>query len=246
MEFNEVREKIASRGHWFVIVGPGEEREEESTEYPRDKYNILKQLGIQHRGWPYPYFPGIDNEKPFASLIFEDQKIKGCSDFQHQKECFTLFKSNQFVSIKAIGEDWVDESENLQNSELKDYEPGEILSFVSTTYSFTEVFMFVKNLVDSDLYKTHNNFYFKFQYQKLRGRTLKIFGKDRIGFSMDYKSNSAAICVCELFLEKEYFMTNWRKILLEGCIKFYKNFGSYEPSEKVIESDINNFINRRF
>jgi len=47
MEFNEVREKIASRGHWFVIVGPGEEREEESTEYPRDKYNILKQLGIQ-------------------------------------------------------------------------------------------------------------------------------------------------------------------------------------------------------
>lgn len=243
MNFNEVRDKIASRGHWFIIVGP--ENKEEDNTHPRDKYNILKQLAIQHRGWPYPYFPEINDNQSFSSLTFEEQKVKGCTDFLHRKECFTLFKSNQFISIKAIGEDWIDEAEHLQDSDLKDYKPGEVLSFVSTTYSFTEVFMFVKNLVNSDLYKTSNNFYFKFQYQKLKDRTLKIFGGNRIGFSMDYKSTSPAISVCELLLEKEYFTTNWNEILLNGCMEFYKYFGSYEPNEKVIKSDINNFINRK-
>ncbi len=244
MEFSKVREKIASRGHWFVIVGPVEENT--NKDHPREKYKILQNSAVRYRGWPYPYFPEINNREPFSSVVFERGKIKGCSDIEHHKECFTLFESNQFVSIKGIPEDWVDESPYLQSSPLKEYSKGEVLSFVTTTNSFTEVFLFVKNLVNSDLYKDTQNFYFKFQYQKILDRALKIFGGNRIEFSMDYKSLSPAITVCDLLLNKEYFTTNWKNILIKSCREFYKNFGSYEPNEKVIESDIDNLINRRF
>ena len=244
MEISKIRNKIASRGHWVVILAPLDNQVSNNT-HPRDKYKILSEQSVEYRGWPYPYFPDINNAQEWDEISTEDD-INGCVDYEHHKECFTLFKSNQFVDIRGIPEDWVDESTFLQGGELKGYKDGEVLSFVSTTYFFTEVFLFIKNLINSDLYKDTNNFHFKFHCQKTKGRSLKIFGHERIDFSMDYKSTAANIKICEFIFTKDQFANNWEKMLIDCCIGFYKFFGTYEPSVKVIQSDIENLVNRRY
>lgn len=244
MEISQIRDKTTSRGHWIIILEPLESNT--SNIHPRDRYKILTEQSVRYRGWPFPYFPDINTSKLENEFVEISDDISGGIDHQHYKECFTLFKSGQFVTINGVSEDWVDESELLQFSPLKSYKQGEVLSFVSTTYLLSEMFLFIKNLISSELYKKNNNFMLKIYLQKNKGRSLKIFDPLRVEFSMDYKSSAENIAIYKEAFTKEHFIKNWKDILIECCIKFYKFFGTYDPNVKVIESDIDNLINRRY
>jgi hypothetical protein len=246
MEISQLKEKIKSRGHWVVILEPLIPKEFSPETHPIDKYKILSNQAVRYRGWPTPYFPkvnSLDKEKEDLEI---SEDITGGIDWEHYKEVFTLFNSGQFVLVSGVSEDWIDESEGLQLSEMKNYKDKKILSFVSTTYYFTEVFAFILNLINSDLYKDVSNFHFRFYLQNTKGRTLKIFGGRRVEFFRDYTATAKNIKICEYSFTKDTFTTTWQDKLLEYTIGFYKFFVGYEPNPKVIQSDIDNLLNRRF
>jgi hypothetical protein len=246
MEISQLKNKIASRGHWYFILGPVENNKTINNSHPRDNYEILRKQGVHFRGRPFPYFPKIDSLHPERENVSLDENITAYRDWEHYKECFTLFNSGQFFYLTGLYEDWVDESTRLQETIYREYSPGTVLNYVTATYFLTEVFIFVKNMIDSELYKEADEFLFDFRIQKTKGRTLKIFDPKRVGFFQDYKCTAPNITLYKSFFVKKYFIENWKEELLKASLDFYKFFGNYEPNEKVIKSDIDNLLNRRF
>jgi len=246
MEISQLKEKIKTRGHWIIILEPISSDQNSTPLHPTDRYRILLNQAVRYRGWPTPYFPKIESSNDPKDFLEISKNITGSIDWEHYKEVFTLFDSGQFVLISGVQEDWVEESNRLQLTELKSYEPNKILSFISTTYYFTEVFAFISNLINSEIYSNTEEFVFKFYLQNTKDRTLKIFGGKRVEFSKDYTCTTETIKICEYLFTKENFINTWKDKLFESIIRFYKFFVGYEPNEKVIRSDIDNLLNRRF
>jgi len=202
METSKFIEKVKTRGYWLLILEPTERINNKFENYhPRDRYDILKTTNVQYRGWPTPYFPPNSPEDGNFLKISED--ITGGVDWEHYKEIFTLFSSGQFLLLSGVPEDWVDESERLKGSELGKYKPGEILSFVSTIYYITEMFVFIRNLINSNLYKETPSFMLKLSLGNTNDRKLKAFG-NRIDFFYEYKSSSKKIKIFDGPIKKEY------------------------------------------
>ena len=243
MEIYKFIKKIKSRGYWLLILEPIRERNEKiENNHPRDKYDILKTTNVQYRGWPTPFFPSSFPEE--GNFLKISENITGGIDWEHYKEIFTLFESGQFTLLSSIPEDWIDESKRLQGSDLNQYKQGEILSFVSATYYITEIFVFIKNLINSNLYKEIHSFRLKLYFNNTDNRKLKAFG-NRIGFFHEYKSTSTNIKVFDNQIEKESFSEAWETIAKNSIINFYKYFGTYDPSASMIETDIKNLLERR-
>lgn len=246
MEISKLTKKIKSRGHWVIILEPLKELDRNVKNLaPRDKYQILKDTSVKYRGWPVPYFPNIGEQDPDQDFLKMSEDISAGIDWEHYKQSFTLFESGQFVLISGANEDWVDESEALQMSDLKFAKPHEILSFVSTTYYLTEIFVFISKLISSNLYKDINNFNFRFYLKNTDKRKLRIFG-NRVEFSKDYSVFAEDIKIYDDIIDKKDFVKTWKIRLLNTAMRFYKHFGDYDPNPKVIQSDIDNLLERKY
>jgi hypothetical protein len=246
-KISKLVKKIESRGYWAIIIESlGGLSKDTKNLVPRDKYHILQTTNVQYRGWPVPYFPNIGDLNQNGEFVKISENISGGIDWEHYKQIFTLFQSGQFVLISGVSEDWVDESERLQMSELNSYKEQKILSFVSTTYYFTEVFIFISKFINSDLFQDVSDFHVKFSLKNTNNRTLKMFGANRVEFFKDYTSTAGDIKIYNRTINSKTFAKTWKKELLNSTINFYKYFGDYVPNSKVIESDIDNLLERKY
>ena len=136
MDAKELEKKIRSRGYWRVVIRPSGFIAERAR--LRDLEQIARDSVIQLRGWDYPHFPkeGVTRGNDFIEALTDVEWLSHI-------ELWRLYQSGQFVHLFAMREDWV---EGTPMAGLGNVKPGTLLSYESTLYTITEIFLFAARL----------------------------------------------------------------------------------------------------
>src|SRR6266571_1988298 len=136
MDATALDKEIRSRGYWRVNIRPSVFIAERAA--LRDLEAIARDAVVQLRGWDYPHFPrdGVTRGNDFIEAATE-------AAFISHLEVWRLYQSGQFVHLFAMREDWV---EGTPMPGLGNVKPGTLLSYESTLYTITEIFLFAARL----------------------------------------------------------------------------------------------------
>src|SRR5216117_1721135 len=136
MDAKELEKKIRSRGYWRVVIRPSGFIAERAR--LRDLEQIARDSVVQLRGWDYPHFPkeGVTRGNDFIEALTDVEWLSHI-------ELWRLYQSGQFVHLFAMREDWV---EGTSLPGLGNVKRGTLLSYESTLYTITEIFLFAGRL----------------------------------------------------------------------------------------------------
>lgn len=131
-----VMEKIKSRGYWKVVIRPSAFVQDRIPELGQCNM-LVRDNKVFFRGWDYPHYDM--NTESSRGLDYVGQ----FTDFLIQIEAWRLYQSGQFISYRALWEDW-DEARpyNLPQQ----IQPNEYLSITDTIYLLTEIYEFASRL----------------------------------------------------------------------------------------------------
>src|SRR6266516_1867616 len=136
MDATALDKEIRSRGYWRVNIRPSVFIAERAA--LRDLEAIARDAVVQLRGWDYPHFPrdGVTRGNDFIEAATE-------AAFISHLEVWRLYQSGQFIHVFSMREDWV---EGTPMPGLGNVKPGTLLSYESTLYTITEIFLFAARL----------------------------------------------------------------------------------------------------
>lgn len=139
----ELLGKIKSRGYWRVNFRPLVFTKNK-IEKLFDCRTIIQSSVVELRGWDYPHFPGQNDAK---------QEIYNCNDYIESwidwgvfKEIWRFYQSTQYIHFFAALEDWYEEDNFFK--ERQHIKPGTSLDIVQTTFKITEVYEFLRRLMN--------------------------------------------------------------------------------------------------
>ena len=129
--------KIRERGYWRVVIRPTSFEEKHIPEYS-ELFRIVERNSVRLRGWDYPH---IDHKsEPGRGHDWVGQEFQ----WEHELEVWRLYQSGQFVHYFAMAGDWRNES-SLWPPE-QDWAWGRHMYYISTVYSFLEIYEFAARL----------------------------------------------------------------------------------------------------
>jgi hypothetical protein len=143
-KLSEIIAKIKSRGYWEVIIRPLK-FEKELLKNLKDCANLVLENKVRLRGWDYPH---VSNKYGIQS---GDNWVENVTDWSSYEEFWRMYQSGQFFHLFGCREDWWGPVQIFW-SEKHTLEPGYGLSFLSTLYTFTEIYEFVSRLSKKGLF----------------------------------------------------------------------------------------------
>lgn len=132
-----ILDKIKTRGYWKIAIHPSS-FQGNLIEDRTKLFDIVRTCSVRYRLWDYPHINLSGNLCENDAWIGQDYDRHGLF------ETWRLHQSGLFVHHRAIEDDWEDET----NSERSDSdEPTDrILHYLSTIYTFLEIFEFASRL----------------------------------------------------------------------------------------------------
>jgi len=138
---NETLQKIKTRGYWEVLIRPGEFLENRIE--PIGKCNeVVRDLAVQWRGWPYPCYE--IKTRPTTAKDYIEQAV----DSGFHIEFWRYYQSGQFAHFLSMREDWFAEEKVMS---LPPIPPGQVLWISIAVWHFTEVYEFASRLASKGL-----------------------------------------------------------------------------------------------
>jgi hypothetical protein len=129
--------RIRERGYWRVVIRPTSFREKHVPNLS-DLFRIVEKNAVRFRGWDYPH---IDyKQQPARGEDWVGQEFQ----WEDELEVWRIYQSGQFVHYFAIAEEWRDLS-SLRPLDAR-WKPGRHMYYVSTVYSFLEIYEFAARL----------------------------------------------------------------------------------------------------
>ena len=129
--------KIRERGYWRVVVRPSVFDAQHIPDYA-GLFPIIERNAVRLRGWDYPH---VDHDH---------QTVRGADwvgqegQWDDELEIWRLYQSGQFVHYFAMAEEWRDLS-SLRPADST-WHPGRYICYISTVYSFLEIYEFAARL----------------------------------------------------------------------------------------------------
>jgi hypothetical protein len=167
---------IKSRGHWRTVIRPTRFKES-LVEGLKDLEEAAHSSVVQLRGWDYPHWPR-------DGVIRKQDHIEGLTNWQDHKEIWRLYQSGQFAHLFALREDWLAENDGIRRMDI---EPGRVLSYESTVFTVTEVFLFASRLAARLSMGPKVSVHV--ELHGIKGRNLHTFDFGRVDFSPNRRSN---------------------------------------------------------
>lgn len=155
-----------------------------------------------------------------------------------------MYKSGQFIHLFGLREDWFDEHDWLrENDPYKKIQPGSILNVTSNVYSIVEIFLFLKNMVDSGFYQ--ESLQVQLSLLNTENRQLQVLDPGRAPLFHNYTCYSK-----DIILETETYLTdevskNYLEIAFQKTIEIMYQFKWENPPESVIKEMQRNLIQRK-
>lgn len=238
-DFQSTLKIIKSRGYWKVHLYPN------TIDFlPIEPINkgkeIIKNTSIHLRGWDYPHFPkqSFENQNIYVS----GDKIEAWVDYDSHKEVWRLYNSGQFIHVFSLGEDWLMES-TWSSNELKKIQPGTILSIEWSIFLITEIYSFIKNLIEAELYKSE--IALEIVMVGTQNRELTVFDPMRMPLIEKYKSASTEINFPRKIYEIQEFKINYLDLAYEQIVYLFNQFNWDNLNKSAIREDQRRLIERR-
>jgi len=142
---------------------------------------MVQKHSVQLRGWDYPH---IDYSRPPER---GNEWVGQEYDWDQHIECWRLYRSGLFVHYFPIHGDWKDHSRFWSTE--RGWSWGEEINYLSTIYSFVEIFEFAARLAMSPAGACHIRV--EIELERLTGRRLTTTDDD-IAMFEDYHTDMPA------------------------------------------------------
>lgn len=242
-DFQTTLDSLKSRGYWRVNLYPAVVKQETlQTLAPAEAKNLAQSASIQLRGWDYPHYPTETRE--YQDLYIVSDRIEAWIDWEGYKEIWRLYASGQFIQFLGLREDWYRERSSLMaGKDLSAIEPQAALSVIGTTYSITEMFLFLRNLVEASLYD--EGVMVDISLHNTLDRKLELFERRRAPLMMDYRCRGDVVKISTMHLAKDEVVTDYLELAQKVIIRVFEQFNWETPPLSVIREDQKNLVERR-
>lgn len=140
----EVVEKIKSQGFWEVTIRPLKFNETRIKSL-NDCKLLVDENKVRMRGWDYPHISskyGIRSGRDW---------VESLNDWSDHVDIWRMYQSGQFAHLFGCREDWWGEV-RIFWSKQPYTTPRYGLSFLSTLYTFTEIYEFAARLAKRNVF----------------------------------------------------------------------------------------------
>lgn len=239
--YKDTINKIKSRGYWKLIIEPVLDLER-FFEHEIDGKRFVDNCKVSLRGWDYPHVPTTRGTE--ENYQISNGQVSSFTDWNHFKECWTYYQSGQFVHIFGLCEDWFSESDWLDKSHhLKQIKPLTLFDFVWSTYTITEMMLFVRNVAKDPHYG--GNVKITISLHNTNNRKLTVLDPGRLSLFIDRESSSNDLIGLARIVSTKELDENYLTIARDTIINIIKFFDWSDPPIKVIEDDQQKLINRK-
>jgi len=233
MDAKELEKKIRTRGYWRVVIRPSGFIAERAR--LRDLEQIARDSVIQLRGWDYPHFPkeGVTRGNDFIEALTDVEWLSHI-------ELWRLYQSGQFVHLFAMREDWV---EGTPMPGLGNVKPGTLLSYESTLYTITEIFLFAARLAQR--MALGPEVIVEYSLVDLLNRKLETFNPGRDSLFLVPRATALGHSYERIVTEKaERLVAGAPEIALEQALDLFERFG-WDASRESLQEEQRKFLERR-
>lgn len=220
MTDEDLTSRIKSRGYWRVVVRP--------TRFDEDRVATLAELEesarscvVQIRGWDYPHWPRLGTRRM-------GEFIEGSVDWEDHKELWRLYRTAQFVHLFSMREDWLRDNQGIRRI---DVEPGKVLSYDSTIFSFTEIYLFAGRLATR--FKLGPRVTIEIALEDLVGRQLYTFDYNRVPFNEQRRAHVTRFA-SEADYDPQSLLAEGRKLALRPLQRLFELF-SWDSTPETLE-----------
>lgn len=212
---------IKSRGYWKVIVRPDVFLADALPKLQLVEETI-RACTVQVRGWDYPHWP-----RDGAPRVGE--AIEGVTDWEDHKEYWKAFKSGQFIHFFAMREDWLRENSSFRRIDIA---PNAVLSYDSTVFSFTEIFLFAARWASRLPHSS--NFTVELLLNGLANRQLSTFDASRVPFDEWHKAHIPYWSASHSFTASE-LISSPKELAVNQVIQLLEQF-SFDATPETIRA----------
>jgi len=233
MDANELEKKIRSRGYWRVVIRPSVFIGERAR--LRDLETIARDSVVQLRGWDYPHFPrdGVTRGNDFIEAPTEVEWLSHI-------ELWRLYQSGQFIHLFAMREDWL---EGTSLPGLGNVKPRTLLSYESTLYTITEIFLFAARLAQH--MALGPDVVVEYGLYDLQDRKLETFNPGRDSLFLVPRATAIGPLYERTVTEKaERIAARAAEIALDQALNLFERFG-WDISKESLQEEQRKFLERR-
>lgn len=239
-DFKSTLAIIKTRGYWKIHIYPN------SKDFiPIEPINkgkeIIRSASVQFRGWDYPHYP--TKQIPDRQNIYTaGDKIEAWIDYNQYKEIWRLYNTGQFIHLFSLREDWFKEG-SMASKKLKEIPPGEIFGITVAVYTITEIYSFIRNLIQNGLYKSE--IAIEIILFGTKDRKLYIFDPNRMPLIEEYKSMVTIINFPKKLYKIQELEANYLDFAFEQIVYLFHQFNWDNPNTEAIKEDQRKLVERR-
>lgn len=233
----KIIDEIKKRGFWRVNFRP--RTLSQKIEKLGDCLEIITKSKVSLRGWSYPHVPSFNashKEVTPGKDYYEGQIIAGM-----HLEFWRIYQSTQFIHYCSLWEDWREEDTFFGDG--KGPEPGTSLCIIGAVYHITEMFEFLRRLVENGLYE--EGVRVTIALNNTIGRKLWIDDRRRAPFITDYTTSAPEIDYQKEFSKEEILLQS-KDHAFDCIIHIFDRFGWHQPNVQSIKNDQNALLSGRF
>lgn len=239
--FESTKNKIKSHGYWKVRFYPTEFNDSLLSE-SQECLEMVRGCSVQLRGWDYPHVPTKDDE--LEERYIAGDRAESWIDWRIHKEIWRLFQNGQFIHYFAQWDDWYSEDDWLADNEYyTKIKPDTVFDAIGLVLRLTEIFLFLKNLVDMGLYS--GNIKVEISLHNTDNRTLVLHDRSRIPFMASYRCRISDIAVVNKVLSSDEISLRYQELAREAAEYVFKQFQWTSFSSPDIAEDQRKLLERR-
>jgi hypothetical protein len=227
-------ETIKTRGFFKVIVHPSVFNPALFSKLG-DCIQIVRDLKVDLRGWDFPHYDF--QEKPKTGQDYVEQSV----NWSGFKEIWRYYQSGQFISLKALWEDWRSEEQaGLFSNPIK-LEPMKSIDFVNFMYSIAEFLLFTSRL--SNAGHLSESFVLSISLNNTKDRQLISLDGRAWLFNM-YKCSEDKLEYSNS-IKSSNVISNLEGLIVDIIFYFFDRFGWHDFNKEAHLSTIRNYLARK-
>lgn len=233
--FTTTLDDIRKLGYWKINFYPADVN---TALIPKvgDIKEIVRSAAIEFRGWDYPHFP--TETRDHQDLYVAGDKFEGWINWEQYREVWRMYQSGQFIHLFGLREDRLGE-----DSPYKQIKPGSVLEVIGTIYTITEIFSFLRNLVQAGIYK--DKIIVELGLYNTENRSLHISDFRRAPLFGDYRCRIKDIVLPVNTYSAQDIQENYLDLALDQIVNLFQQFNWTTPPIEVIKEDQKKLIERR-
>jgi hypothetical protein len=234
--FEETLSKIKERGYWWIVMHPTH-RAATPRQLP-DIERILRDSVVSLTGWDHPHVPFGTDENGGCHRL--NEAVEAWADFHIHKQVLRFFTNGLFVHLLGFREDWY--ADDPWPTGLQSVKPGTALDFLGVIYEVTQMMIFLRNLVQREVYP--EGVVFNLELRGTKGRELTTFEPGRY-LSREYRAHSEVIQPGSQILSAQQVLEGHLALATKSIQAIFHRFGSDRISDDLIEQEQKKLIDRR-